>query len=128
MALTGCWSSNQQKDLGYINQTRRSNARGSLSADTAAMRKAQAWSEHMARTGRLEHTGGGSRLDTSGLGNWCGVAENVGTGPSTLGIHNAFLRSSAHRANMLGNYHRAGTGVVRRGTVVWVTEIYVRSC
>jgi len=127
LVLSGCWSENQQKDMDFINQSRGSGRRA-LNGDDALMQKAQAWAEHMSRTGVLEHTGGGNKINTSGISNWCAVGENVGYGSSTMAVHNAFMASSGHRANILGNYDRVGTGVVRVGSVVWVSEIYVRSC
>ena len=64
----------------------------------------------------------------SGLTRWCGVAENVGYGSSTDTVHASFLRSPGHRANIMGRYDRAGVGVRRVGKVVWVTQIFIRSC
>ena len=126
--LSACWSSNQDKDLGFINQARRQNGRAAVNGDADLMRKAQAWAEHLANIGRLEHSGGNGGVNTSGIANWCGVAENVGFASSTWATHQAFMGSSGHRANVLGNYDRVGTGVVRRGDIVWVVELYVRSC
>lgn len=126
--LAGCWGEAQQYDGDLVNGYRRSNGRATLAFDQAAMDKAQAWTEHMAWTGVLEHTGGGSNVDTRGVSGWCGYYENVGYGASTAAVHDAFVRSSAHRANMLSPSHRLGTGVVRNGSLVWVTEIYLRNC
>lgn len=128
LLLSSCWSANQDKDLGFINQYRAANGRAALNGDAALMERAQAWAQHMANTGVLEHSGGGGNVSTSGIANWCGVAENVGYGASTIGVHQAFVASSGHRANILGNYDRVGTGVVRVGNTVWVAEVYVRSC
>ena len=128
LILSSCWSSNQQKDLDYINQARASNGKPAINADDALMARAQAWAQHMADTGVLQHSGGGGNISTSGIDNWCGVAENVGYASSTWAVNQAFLGSPGHRANMLGNYDRVGTGVVRVGNVVWVAEVYVRSC
>ncbi|MEO6627589.1 MAG: CAP domain-containing protein [Aquihabitans sp.] len=128
LLLSSCWSANQGKDLGYINQYRRANNRAALNGNSALMQRAQAWAQHMANTGVLEHSGGPGRVSTSGIANWCGVAENVGYASSTLAVHQAFVASPGHRANMIGNYDRVGTGVVRVGSTVWVAEVYVRSC
>lgn len=128
LVLSACWSANQGKVLDQINAARKANRAAAVSGNQQAMAKAQAWSEHMARTGRLEHTGGGSKVDPSGLPKWCAVAENVGRGPSTEAVHQSFLGSPEHRTNMLGNYNRVGTGVARKGNVVWVTQIFYRAC
>ena len=109
-------------------EARANHGKSSLSADFTAADKAQAWSQHMASTGVLEHTGGGWTIDPSGLSGWCSLGENVGAGPSISSVHQAFLASSGHRANMLGNFDRVGTGVHKQGSTYWVTEIYLKSC
>ena len=129
LALSGCLSSSQNQDIGYINGARADAGKGALSADLAAANKAQAWSERMASTGVLEHTGGGSKLDTSGVSGWCGYGENVGMGPTLSSVHHSFMQSGPHKANILGSWHRVGTGVYRDGGgTVWVTEIFLRNC
>ena len=128
LALAGCWSAPQGSDLDLINAYRQSRGASRLSGDQAAMDKAQAWSRHMAQTGVLEHTGGGTKVDTSGVTGWCSYYENVGYGSSVAAVHAAFLASDVHRTNMLSASHRVGTGVYQQGSNVWVTEIYLRNC
>ena len=128
LALSACLTSSQNQDITYINQARADARKSALSADIAAANKAQAWSERMAATGVLEHTGGGSKLDTTGVSGWCGYGENVGVGPTISAVHHSFMNSGTHRANILGSWHRVGTGVHRKGDVVWVTEIFLRNC
>ncbi len=127
VTLTG-WSADQNTDGDLINTFRRSNRLAVVRGDALAMKKAQAWSKRMAATGRLEHTGGGSRVDTRGVANWCGYKENVGYGPTIADVHKRFQNSPTHRANMLSRSHRLGVGVARKGNLVWVTEIYLRNC
>ena len=43
-------------------------------------------------------------------------------------MHNALMRSAPHRANILGRYDRIGTGYAKRNGLVWVTQIFLRSC
>lgn len=126
--LAGCLTQGQQQDLDLINQARKANRKANVVANDTATAKAQRWSERMASTGVLEHTGGGTKLDPSGLPRWCSVGENVGYGPSVAAVHDAFLRSPSHKANMLGNFDRVGVGVATKGRTVWVTEIYYRAC
>jgi uncharacterized protein YkwD len=126
--LSACWSTSQQQDLDFLNQSRRQHGRPAVIGDSELMAKAQAWAEHLAATGQLRHSGANGGIDTNGITNWCGVAENVGYASSTWATHQAFMASAGHRANVLGPYDRAGTGVVRRGDLVWVVELYVRSC
>lgn len=128
LVLAGCWTPAQQKDLDYINQARRSHGRSYINGDSSLMARAEAWAEHMSRTGRLEHSGGGSNIRTSGIHNWCGVAENVAYAATTHAAHQALMNSPSHKANILGDYDRIGTGVARVGGTVWVAEVFVRSC
>jgi uncharacterized protein YkwD len=128
MLLAGCLSADQQKDLDLINAFRKSQGRAALTAHFDAANKAQSWSETMARRNKLEHSGGGSKIDTSGLTGWCSIAENVGYGPSIESVHKAFQDSSVHRANMLGRFNKVGTGAYKQGSTWWITEIYVLTC
>ncbi|HRW37883.1 MAG: CAP domain-containing protein [Acidimicrobiales bacterium] len=126
--LTGCFSANQQKMVDQINASRSHAGLGVVVGNAQAMDKAQRWAAHMAATGVIEHTGGGSRLSTDGLPRWCAVGENVGSATSTATLHDRFLASPAHRANILGPYDHVGTGVVRQGDLVYGVQIFYRAC
>ena len=126
--LTGCLSADQSSDAAMVNKERTADHLATLGTHMAAATKAQAWSQHMARTGVLEHTGGGTKVDPSGLTGWCSLGENVGKGPTLAGVHKALMASPPHKAHILGNFNQIGTGVYRSGTTYWVTEIFVRTC
>ena len=128
IALAGCLSADQTTVTDQVNASRKDVRLAALNADSAAMSKAQAWSEHMASTGVLEHSGGGSKVSTTGLTKWCAVGENVGYGPSLDRIHAAFMASAPHKANILGRYDRVGVGVAKKGSTYWVTHVFIRSC
>ncbi len=128
ITLSACLSTGQTQDQSLINSARKANRVPSVAANQAAMDKAQAWSAHMARTGVLEHTGGGTKVNPKPLTGWCSYGENVGYGANVTAVHNAFLASAPHKANMLGKFNLVGTGVAQKGRYVWVTEIYLRSC
>jgi uncharacterized protein YkwD len=82
-------------------------------------RFARAHSRAMASEGRIFHSHGPS------CSYW---GENVGvTGGSIWGLHRAFMKSSAHRANVLNPlFRRVGVGVVRASGVKWVTLDFCR--
>lgn len=128
LLLSSCWSANQTKELDLVNASRKGAGRTAVAGEAAAMRKAQAWSQHMADTGVVEHTGGGGRVDGSGLPRWCALAENVGRAASTQALHDNWMRSAVHKANILGSYDKVGVGIVRKGDVVYGTLIFFRSC
>ena len=84
---------------------------------------ARAQALRMANSGTLFHN---PRLRTA-VSNWRWVGENVGYGPTVLAVHRAFMASPGHRANILDrDYTQVGVGVVRRGSRVWVAEVFRR--
>ena len=61
----------------------------------------------------------------SDVANWQKVGENVGRGPSVSSIHEAFMNSAGHRANILdSDWTEVGVGVVVVDGRVWVTEVF----
>lgn len=126
--LAGCLNANQTKMVDLINSSRSSQRLSAVAANDQAAQKAQAWAGHMSRTGVVEHTGGGSRVDTSGLPKWCSVGENVGMAPNIDALHAAWMKSPSHKANILGKFNRVGTGVVRKGNYVYGVQIFYRAC
>lgn len=63
---------------------------------------------------------------TGQVSNWRAVGENVGMGGSVRVLHQAFMNSPMHRANILDrDYTEIGLGVTvdARG-VMWVTEVF----
>lgn len=61
-------------------------------------------------------------------GVWQALGENVGMGVDIGALHNAFMNSSSHRANILGNYNYVGVGVKTDGAGVhWVTVIFMKA-
>jgi len=84
---------------------------------------ARTWSGRMAGAGDISHN---PRL-TKQVGAWRTVGENVGVGPGTRLLHNAFMASPEHRANVLSSaYTEIGIGVVRRHGTLYVTEDFRR--
>jgi uncharacterized protein YkwD len=81
-------------------------------------------SRQMADAGRIFHTASlGSRLT---FVSWSVAGENVGAGGSMRGLFDAFMRSDAHRANILGRgYRRVGVGLYTQDGFLWVTMIFV---
>jgi uncharacterized protein YkwD len=79
-------------------------------------------SKQMASHGTLFHS---SCLSCSIGGNWRRLAENVGYGPSRESVQAELMASPSHRDNILyPKFRRVGVGVVRRGGLVWVTQIF----
>jgi uncharacterized protein YkwD len=62
----------------------------------------------------------------SEVGNWRALAENVGKGGDVASIHNAFMGSSSHRANILSTtYTEVGIGTARGNDgQIYVSEVF----
>ena len=86
----------------------------SVSFQAAISDVARRHSQEMASKGALFHS---SCLDCLRRHHgWLVVGENVGYAYSVSAVHNAFLNSPAHLANILGDYNRVGIGVVEGKT------------
>jgi uncharacterized protein YkwD len=131
LALTaaGCMPNDAKTFLDRTNTLRKSQGVAALKEHDTLTNKAEAWAKHMAATGRLEH----SNL-SSGLGGlkWKALGENVGysspTSDTLKTIHNMFVNSAGHRANLVkSTYTHMGVGVAKdsRGRI-WVAEVFAR--
>jgi uncharacterized protein YkwD len=96
-----------------------------LGVDGELLGIARRWSAHMAANNQLAHNPNLSREVTQ---DWAKLGENVGVGDNPQQIHDAFMNSPAHRANILdGAFTRVGIGVARGGDGrMWVTEVFMR--
>jgi uncharacterized protein YkwD len=129
VALAGCMPNDARTFLDRTNSVRRSVGAPALMEHDVLTAKAENWARQMASTGRLGHstlTAGVSSL------NWKALGENVGystpTSNTYLTIHNAFVRSSAHYANLVNpGFTHMGVGVAKDSSGrVWVAEVFAR--
>lgn len=107
-----------------INGARRSAGRPSLSWRSDLASVAQRHAHRMASKNSLYHNpnlGGEVR-------NWQAVGENVGRGGDVASLHQAFMNSPTHRANILDrDFTEMGVGVVvDNNGIMWVTEVFRR--
>ncbi len=111
--------------VGRVNGARSGRGLGTLSTDGELTAIARRWSQRMANDNRLSHNPNLSREVTQ---DWEKLAENVGVGPSVEDIHNAFMNSAPHRANILdGALTHIGVGVVVDPSgQIWVTQVFMR--
>ena len=65
-------------------------------------------------------------LAAHGVNDWSTAGENVGYGSSVEEVHQRFMASSAHRANILNpSFRQAGVGVVAVNGTTWVTIVFL---
>jgi uncharacterized protein YkwD len=103
-----------------INQARADAGVRLLPLSDRLSRIAHRHSKQMADSGVLFHS-----CLTCSIGSFRRLAENVGYGPDRVTVHNQLMASPPHRENLLHpKFRRVGVGVVRRGGLVWVTQIF----
>ncbi len=121
--LTSCRSSEQARVAELVNQTRAQYGRSALRDNLQLDEKAQAWAEHLARNNTLAH----SNLPSGISYQWRSLAENVGYGGSIEQVHQAYLNSPGHRANILDpRWNYMGTGVAWRGSRVFTVQVFMQ--
>ena len=129
IAAAACTPQNEAQDL--MNADRNANGLASLPSEATIFQKAQAWSEQMARDGKISH----STLSAGLPPGWKSAGENVACGSSLANIEASLMNSAGHRANILGNWTHAANGVAQ-GTcwvngrpiqnAYFVTQVFIR--
>lgn len=110
----------ERRMVYLINKARMQAHLPALQSSTALSGLARTHSALMAKHGTIFHT--------YNLGyvlrnfSWSLAGENVGMGPTIDLLHQAFMRSPAHRRNNLERrFHRIGVGVVWKNGIAFIT-------
>lgn len=99
-----------------------------LAVDGALSATARSHSAAMAAAGSLFHSGNLAGAIGDAAAGWTSIAENVAVAGSVTEAHRSLMASSAHRANILGDFTLLGVGVVSGGDGrVWVTEHFAKT-
>jgi uncharacterized protein YkwD len=110
------------------NQARAEHGLPPLQYDSAATGVARAWAQELARSGQLRHNPNVvAQVDAHVTNQWTRVGENVGFGPNVDVIQTAYMNSSGHRHNILGDFNRVGVGVAHGADGrVWTTVVFIK--
>jgi uncharacterized protein YkwD len=120
--------------VANINAYRGAHGLSALAMHPDLVRKAESWALYMANGGCGRGGNGLPNICHSTLSagitvQWTGLAENVGmVSPSTnvTGMHNAFVNSPAHAANMLnGTMTYVGVGIATVGNYMYAAEVFM---
>jgi uncharacterized protein YkwD len=115
-------SNRETRLIAKINYARAVHGLRALRVKPALMRYAGRHSTAMADRRELFHT-----TNFGVLCCWSAIGENIGYSSTVARVHRAFMRSPGHRANILNpRFRRVGVGIVERGGLLWVTEIFIR--
>ena len=125
VAPAGAQANVESDFINRINAERTSRGLGALAVDGELTGIARGWSSHMASSNTLSHNPNFSKQVKQ---NWTKLGENVGVGDDAGQIHDAFMNSPAHKANILDSaFTKIGVGVVTGDDGrIWVTENFMR--
>lgn len=99
-----------------------------LAMNPALRELARSWSDVMATENSLHHDPNLRAGIADALPGWQRLAENVGFGSSVLRLHDSFMSSPGHRANLLEPaYNAAGVGVTWSAGTLWVTVKFAKA-
>ncbi|MGE3328997.1 MAG: CAP domain-containing protein, partial [Acidimicrobiia bacterium] len=112
--------------LQRLNSERTSRGLVALTRDPGLDAVADDWSGRMASVNVLSHRPDLSTRIAAVEPRWTRGGENVGYGGDVLGLHNAFMNSPGHYANVVGDWNRIGVGVVVKGSTIWVTFNFLK--
>jgi hypothetical protein len=109
-AASGSTASMESDFVARINSLRASKGLAPLVVDSELTGIGRRWAGKMAAAGAISHN---SNFPNEVTADWVKLGENVGKGPDVGSIHNAFVASSHHYANMVDPaFTRIGVGVV----------------
>jgi hypothetical protein len=109
-AASGSTASMESDFVARINSLRASKGLAPLVVDSELTSIGRRWAGKMAAAGAISHN---ANFPNEVTADWVKLGENVGKGPDVGSIHNAFVASSHHYANMVDPaFTRIGVGVV----------------
>jgi len=115
-----------------LNRDRMANGLAPLGVFEPLVPTAESWSAQMAAAGALSHDPNIKAEYTQVASPFSGGGENVGEGSGTeanpVAIHNMFMASPVHHANIMGAWQYVAVGVVKDASgSLWVTERFLAS-
>ncbi len=118
----GALSGTEACFFNKINAERANVGRSKLVVKSDLVSVARNHSKDMAADGTIYHN---SNLKNEVGGNWWALGENVGMGSNCESLHNAFMDSPGHKANVLDkDYNQIGVGAEMDGGTIYVTMVF----
>lgn len=124
-ASAGADSGSENSFLSAINSSRSSAGLPPVSMDGGLTSHARKHTADMIARGEIYHSTSAELQAAAGSG-WSKLGENVGRGGSVSSLHDAFMKSSGHRANILGDYNYVGIGTDTASGVLYVTVVFMK--
>ncbi|MEX0797177.1 MAG: CAP domain-containing protein [Acidimicrobiia bacterium] len=111
--------------LAAINSSRSAAGLAPLAMSGGLQTYARSHSVDMANANQIYHSTGDQLAAAAGSG-WSNLGENVGRGPGVAALHSAFMGSSGHKANILGDYNYVGIGTTTADGYIYVTAVFMK--
>jgi uncharacterized protein YkwD len=125
LVLGACMSAEQTRAHDALNHDRTSHGLRALPTHDTLNEKAQAWAEKIARDNRLSHSDMSQGLPPC----YRSVGENVGYNTSVEATQAGYMRSPAHRANVLAQrWTHVGVGAARNGSRWFTVQVFLQGC
>ncbi|HWL65643.1 MAG TPA: CAP domain-containing protein [Actinomycetota bacterium] len=106
-----------------MNKARDAAGKAPLSLDREVSKVSKVHTKEMSNEDSLFHTS--TSVLSKRVTNWILLGENVGVGGSVSSLHQAFMNSPAHKANiLLGSFKYVGVGVIKTDDRMWVTVTF----
>lgn len=121
----GADSGSEQGFLAAINSERSAQGLGPLKMDGGLQKHARNHTQDMIEAGDIFHSTS-SELKAAGGSGWSKLGENVGRGGTVSSLHGAFMASSGHRKNILGDYNFVGIGTDTSDGVLYVSVVFMK--
>jgi hypothetical protein len=118
-------SGTENEFLSLINSTRASNGLAPLEIDGGLHSHARSHTQDMIAAADIYHSSE-AELAAAGGSGWSRIGENVGRGQSPSSLHGAFMGSSGHKANILGDYNYVGIGTDSAEGYLYVTVVFMK--
>jgi hypothetical protein len=131
LGLTATADAGQENEfLAAINSSRSAVGLAPLAMSGSLQTYARSHSSFMASGSCADgasicHSTGAQLAAAAGSG-YTKLGENVGRGPSVSALHTAFMGSSGHKANILGDYNFVGIGTTTQDGYIYVTAVFMK--
>lgn len=114
------WNKPERCFMKKINQARANNGVRRLRRDKQVGYVARRHAKEMARNGSMYHDAAvGDKIT-----NWRSLAQNTGFGGKCPDLFRAFMNSSTHAANILGDYKFFGVGAKWKNNRLYVQQVF----
>jgi hypothetical protein len=124
MAPAATAASHESESLALLNAERRAAGLAPLTMHSDLTDDALSWTRHMQNRGSLSHNPNLAAVTAD----WEKLGENVGLGTSIASLHDAFMASSGHRGNILGDYDSVGIAVIEETpSKLWITVVFMKT-